>query len=370
MIATVKACAQTGKRRIFNHDILSCTHRDVSGNYLYSGRALGLTCPDDVIQIHPFLKQEWPSIRAHYARIGLAHTDHVIWDVDRARMNDHPELEASMFFFGPNENRHRRDREWQRVVEYINDKNNFVALASNLRVDIPATRCFHGKQWLAGIDHFTYPCYVKAAISVAGKGIFRCADSSELIQSLAYFDEDVPVQIQEDIGDAAFLNLQYEATDARVNRLLATEQILDGFSHQGNRYPAPYEPWDAVEPMAQWLWEKGMRGIFAFDVGVVESAEGACFRAIECNPRFNGASYPSGVARRLQLTSWFAKDIATRIDRLQDIDLSGIEYDPATRRGVIIVNWGTILVGKVGFLLAGSPEQQCLLEGELLRRLA
>jgi len=126
MIANVKACAQTGKRRIFNHDILSCTHRDVPGNYLYSGRALGLTCPDDVIQIHPFLKQEWPSIRAHYARIGLAHTDHVIWDVDRARMNDHPELEASMFFFGPNENRHRRDRDWQRVVEYINDKNNFV----------------------------------------------------------------------------------------------------------------------------------------------------------------------------------------------------------------------------------------------------
>jgi hypothetical protein len=255
------------------------------------------------------------------------------------------------------------------VVQHINDKNNFIALASHLRLDTPATRCFHGKQWFAGLEHFSYPCYIKAAVSVAGKGIFRCENRNEVIQALAYYDEDVPLQVQDAIDTDVFLNIQYHATGYGLERLLVSQQILDGFTHQGNRYPASHEPWDSVEPMAQWLWEKGIRGIFAFDVGVLEQGHTTRFMPIECNPRFNGASYPSGIACKLELSQWLAKDFKTRHNRLADIDLTDLEFDPETRTGIILVNWGTILVGKLGVLIAGSPADQERLESELRARL-
>jgi hypothetical protein len=51
------------------------------------------------------------------------------------------------------------------------------------------------------------------------------------------------------------------------------------------------------------------------------------------------------------------------------IDLSGIEYDSQTGEGVILVNWGTVLVGKLVVLLAGSREVQDALFVELASRL-
>jgi hypothetical protein len=68
-------------RYIVNHDIMHCTAEGVTGNDLYSGRALGLTEPDDYIQLHPVLKPMWNDIAGHYRRIGLNHTENVIWDV-------------------------------------------------------------------------------------------------------------------------------------------------------------------------------------------------------------------------------------------------------------------------------------------------
>lgn len=356
-------------RTLFNHDIMSCTHEEVAGNHLYSGRVLGMTEPGDLIQLHPFLRRDWPAIQAHYERIGLAHASDVIWDVSPERLNDHPEFEPSVFFFGPGENKVVRDHRWQRVVEHVNDKNNFIALASHLRLPVPNTRCFHGREWFAGIEHFPYPCYLKPAISVAGKGIHRCEDQEQLIQALAHFEEGIPLQVQDEVDAVSFLNLQYRATSQGVERLLASEQVLKGYTHQGNRYPTRYDAWSAVEPMAQWLWERGMRGLFAFDVAVLETKQGPEYVAIECNPRFNGASYPSGVALKLGLESWLAKDFATQYDRLDEIDLSGLEYDPATGQGVIIVNWGTIMVRKLGLLLVGDHKTQADLEQALIARL-
>lgn len=354
---------------IFNHDILSCTNEGVSGNHLYSGRALGLTEPYDIIQIHPFLKREWKDISAHYGRIGLPYSSNVIWDVSLDRLDEYPGVEESVFFFGSTENEVRFDHKRFRVVEYINDKNNFTALASQLRLDIVPTLCFHGKQWFAGIEHFDYPCYVKAAVSVAGKGIYRCETPEEVVKALSCFEEDVPLQVQNEIKTDIFLNVQYEATDEGLKRFLVSEQILDGFTHQGNRYPACEEPWDAVEPMAEWLYEKGIRGIFAFDVGVLKENNETRYIPIECNPRYNGASYPSGIATRLELSNWIAKEIETRYRKIKHIDLSGIEYNPETKTGIIIVNWGTVLAGKIGILISGLRYEQEELEAALRDRL-
>lgn len=361
--------ASLAECRIFNHDIRSCTHEDVAGNHLYSGRALGLTEPDDLIQLHPFLRREWPAIRDHYRRIGLPHARQVVWDIALKRLGEYPTYQESLFYFGPSEHQARPNRRWQQVVDHINDKNNFMALASHLRLNVPPTRCFQGKQWFAGFEHFSYPCYLKPAVSVAGKGIYRCGNQSDLIKALAHFEEDVPLQLQDEVDASQFLNLQYQADEHGIQRFLATEQVLKGYTHQGNRYPSRYEPWESVEPMAQWLWEKGIRGIFAFDVGVLESRDGPEFVPIECNPRYNGASYPSGIAARLQLPEWISRDFKTRHDSLSAIDLSGIEYDPQRRTGIILVNWGTVLVGKIGVLLAGTPDQQDALQAEFQSRL-
>jgi hypothetical protein len=368
-LATTDAAPAHG--RIFNHDIMGCTADGVVGNYLYSGRVLGTTEPGDVIQLHPDLMPQWHLIRNHYRRIGLSHTENAIWDVGHGGLTNHPSHEVSVFFFGSGEHEARPDQAWFSAVDFINSKNNFMALADVLGVPVPKTLCFVGASAICeqNIATFPYPCYLKAAVSVSGVGIYRCADANELRTALQKFEPGVPVQLQQEVVSDSFLNLQYEATEEGVQRLAATEQVLDGFVHQGNRHPAAHEPWECVEPMARWLHEKGMKGVFAFDVAVIEDDDGTDFQAIECNPRFNGATYPTLIARKLGLKHWLARAFRTDHRCLTDVDLSGIEYDSRSESGVILVNWGPILVGKLLFLIAGPPQTQERLALELQRRL-
>ena len=96
-----------------------------------------MTEPEDIIQISPFLKNQWDAIAAHYSRIELGHSQHVLWDISLERMKLYPKMSDSFFFFGRRENDSRPDRSWFKVVEHINDKNNFMALGSHLGLDIP-----------------------------------------------------------------------------------------------------------------------------------------------------------------------------------------------------------------------------------------
>ncbi|MGB5832882.1 MAG: ATP-grasp domain-containing protein [Thiohalocapsa sp.] len=357
--------------RILNHDIMGCTAEGIRGNYLYSGRALGMTEPGDIIQLHPDLKPQWPFISAHYDRVGLSFTDQVIWNVEHRALVEYQYRTLSVFFFGAQEQAARPNRPWYWMVECINSKNNFVALAQELGVPTPKTQCYGD---VAEIDEteirrLRFPCYLKAAVSVSGVGIYRCADRTALCAALAHFGKGIPVQIQTEVPSDCFLNLQYKVHGNRLSRFLATEQVLEGTAHQGNRYPARAEPWDCVEPMALWLYEQGMQGVFAFDVAVVEKDGRADYLAIECNPRFNGASYPTAIAKKLGIGQWLARSFKTEHRNLAEIDLAGLEYDPATGRGIILVNWGPVLVGKLLILLAGPPQAQEHLARELHARL-
>ena len=358
-------------RYIVNHDIMHCTADGVVGNHLYSGRALGLTEPDDFIQLNPQLKPLWRDITDHYRRIGLSHSENVIWDLDLNQLGAHEGFLPSVFFFGPNEGRVWQDSAWLHAVEYINSKNNFIALADELGIDVPQTRCYDSIEEISEneIVSLNMPCYIKAAVSVSGVGIYRCGNREELRDAIEQFDRDVPVQVQEEIKTDSFLNLQYRVIDDRLIRLAATEQILEGCAHQGNRFPSSHEPWDAIEPMAQWLKGQGIKGIFAFDLAVIDTPAGPRFPAIECNPRFNGASYPTVIAQKLDIPEWTARTFKTRHRKLSDIDLTDIEFDMKTGEGLVIVNWGTLLEGKLVLLLAGSSEYQDVLLGELDHRL-
>jgi ATP-grasp domain len=371
------------KNKIFNHDIMHCTHDAVLGNYLYSGRVLGMTEPDDLIQLHPDLKSQWNAICAHYYNIGLSHSQNPLWDVSFHRLKEYPDYEPSVFIFGDaigdrifdspfNAVNHKgmsHHQDWQDVVEFINSKNNFISLAEELDVNVPRTLCAENQTQLKEHTDIPYPCYLKPAVSVDGVGIYRCANQEELEQALNKLDEHIPIQVQQEVVADKFLNLQYQVAQKEVKPFAATEQILDGFAHQGNRYPTAYQPWELVEPMAKWMMQKGMKGIFAFDVAVVDTDHDPDYFAIECNPRFNGASYPTGIAQKLNIASWSSDNFATKARSLDDIELGDLEYDQQTGTGVIIVNWGSILVGKLGVLLAGSIEEQDELRKLLQQRL-
>jgi hypothetical protein len=358
-------------RAILNHDIMHCTADGIAGNHLYSGRALAISERWDMIQLHPDLEPLWPEICAHYRQIGLPHTNDVIWHVHPEELGEHIGYRPSVFYFGPDQYRFWGDSDWLEAVEFINSKNHFIALAEELGVDVPRTRCFDRADEVGSGDiaRMGYPCYIKAAVSVAGVGIHRCEDPAGLREALRGFDPATPVQLQEEVRASAFLNLQYRVAGKQLFRLAASEQILDGFAHQGNRVPAAHAPWEAVEPMACWLHERGIKGIFAFDVAVTQTARGLRFPAIECNPRFNGASYPTLVAQRLGVGAWSARTFSTRHRSLEAIDLEGIEFDPRTKSGVVLVNWGPVLVGKLLVMFAGTPMQQQRQQAELVQRL-
>lgn len=356
---------------IINHDIMNCTAEGVSGNHLYSARALGLSEPWDIIQLHPDLQPLWPDISLHYQRVGLTHSENVIWDLDLGHLGAHIGYQPSVFYFGPEEYKSWGDHQWLETVEFINSKNNFMSLANELGVDAPLTHCFASVDDITtrALEAFVFPCYLKAAVSVSGVGIYRCQDQAALVAALGRFASGTPVQVQEEVVADAFLNLQYRVVGNELVRLAASEQILDGFTHQGNRVPASHEPWGSVEPMAVWLKEHGMKGIFAFDVAVVQTDRGLRFPAIECNPRFNGASYPTLIAKKLGIPEWSAVTLSTRHRTLAAIDLSEIEYDSNSGEGLVIVNWGTLPAGKLMVLMAGSSAYQEALSVELEARL-
>jgi len=362
--------AETFSATIYNHDIMNCTNDNVVGNYLYSGRALGLSEPGDIIQLHPDLKREWLYIAEHYQRIELNHSQDVVWDVSYEHFQQHPSHTPSVFFFGEDTNSHANEPTWHEIVQFINSKNNFITLANILGIPVPTTYCYSDKNSLHKFERFTYPCYLKAAVSVAGMDIYRCETPQDLVLALTRFPENTPLQIQEAVKTNVFLNLQYEIKDSTLVRLAVTEQILDGYTHQGNLHPARYQPWIIVEPMAQWLLDKGMKGIFAFDVAVINEAYKPRFLAIECNPRFNGASYPTLIANKLGAKKWFAILLTTRFRSLADIDLYGLEYSPTTKTGVVIFNWGSVMAGKLGVIAIGPRHIQQALLVELQKRLA
>ncbi|MCG8608171.1 ATP-grasp domain-containing protein, partial [bacterium] len=87
------------------------------------------------------------------------------------------------------------------------------------------------------------------------------------------------------------------------------------------------------------------------------------------NPRFNGASYPCLIANKLSVAQWQSQSMNTKHRTLSTIDLDGIEYNPTSRSGVILINWGTVLAGHITAMFIGDPVQQNKLRAEFKKRL-
>lgn len=357
--------------QFLNHDIMHCTRAEEAGNYLYSGRALGLTSPNDIIQLHRDLMPDFPAICDHYDRVSLQHTNQIIWNLRFDELENYPHYDVSYFCFGIQQHKITRHENWFRVVDFINSKNHFIETARQLGMQVPFAMCFDNRSQLDEnvLPKIPYPCYLKAAIPVASVAIYRCEDENALLQNLTGFGKATPFQIQEEIEASHYLNLQYQVVGSRLERLAATGQILDKFTYLGSTYPTPHSAWYSVEPMAKWMFCQGMQGIFTFDVAVVEDDCGTDYVAIECNPRFNDAAYPSLIAKRLGITRWQSRVFYTRYRQITELPIRDLEYNPAEQTGIVLVNWGTVRQGKLTVLLAGSPEQQAYLLDVLLQRL-
>lgn len=368
--SSVSPCVEI-RLKIFNHDIESCGPEWLNMSQLYSSRALCITHPDDIIQLPGELLSQWPAIQKHYARIGLDVTREVIWDLRPERILEYPTHQPSFFFFGAKENRICPDNARFQISRKLNSKNELIALAMEMGVPVPQTRCFDRLADVVGsLEELNFPCYLKSAVSLSGLGIFRCENRSELQRALDDLPADIPLQIQKEVMAEHFLSVQYSIQDGHLERLLASEQILEGNAHSGNRFPTRHAPWDIFDELAGYIQRQGMQGIFAFDLAVANDGDSTLFYLLECNPRFTGATYPALIARRIGATQWSTATLETLHRELAGIDLSGIEYDPVKREGVILINWGTVLHGKLMAMFVGDEARQDAQQEELKQRIS
>ncbi|KAF0191186.1 MAG: Uncharacterized protein FD165_1956 [Gammaproteobacteria bacterium] len=369
MNAVARVPGSGGKRRILNHDISSFARSTDPLMRLYSARALGLSNPEDTIQLAPELRGEWAAIARHYDRIGLMHSRDVIWDTNYSWIIQLAGQEISVQFFDEQAQRHRDDRKWCEVVRYIGSKNNFIQLAGELKVDVPRTWRFDRRRDIKDVGTFPYPCYLKASVPTYDGGIYRCASSAALNDALTHFEPLVPLQVQEELTSDCFLTLHYTVVDDIATRVAVTEKRRADHVHQDTRFPSAHAPWHVVQPMATWLAAVGLRGVFDFEVAVVMDGDRPRYLPIGCRPWYSDSAYAVLIAQQLGLDEWCAIQVDSRRRRLGEIDLTGIEYSDFIGAGVVIINWGVILAGKLGVILAGPEQMQHQLKVELERRL-
>lgn len=330
------------------------------GLFKYSSRSLCISKTGDIIQLNPGLKAQWDWICRHYRRIGLDFSDEVIWDDSFEIIRELPPYDLSVFYFGQRANMVRPDFDRLFITELMNSKNEFIRLCLKLGIPTPATFLYETKKDLQDTADFKYPCRFKVARSVSGLGVHKCHDRDELEHCLSLIDDKTAFQIQEELPDATFINLQYEM-NGQLSRLAATEQVIEGNSHAGNIFPTKYQPWSMTDRLAKNLVNRGLRGIFAFDLAVTGRS---CF-AIEINPRVNGSTNTTVVAQKLGVPIWISKNFNCSKTSLEQIDLAETEFSQRTKTGAVVFNWGIADEGKLGIMICGNLRAQRKIEERL-----
>ena len=350
---------------VFHHDVTASYPmeelQNLPGVPVYAARVFASTHPQDVVVLPKETKDYYPWIQEHYDRIGLPVAREVVFG-GHDEVRRYPNHDLSVFYFGEAENAVRPDRRWRETAEYLNSKNNIVMLCQELGVGTPRTACISrpvGQDVdLVGLGQ-TFPFYVKVALSASGFGVWRCEgpeDFNKVVSRLR-----VPYQVQEALPEGTkFLNVQYETgPQGSPVRGPITFQVLQGNTHSGNSFPTPYDAADihaVCDPVAKWATEHGMRGVFAFDVAATPDGK---FLLIECNPRWNGASYYSRVADKLGVSQWQSLNTGFKYRTFEGLHLpTGLAFSRAHGEGIIIVNWGCAGEGKLGIFVAGQPESR------------
>lgn len=335
------------------------------GIFHIPARSLVLSRPGDVVAIHADLLSQTAGILDHYRQLGLDCAQEFTSELSYRRLRRAGQL-LDVFLFSRPANHAQRNRRRYRATRKFNNKNWFVQFCRQRGFPTPLYQCFRRRSPLpARRRRVDYPLYVKAAVSGAGMHVIRCANDTQLRTAIG----NMPgaYQLQAEVPRVvASLNVLYFAHNGIAEHVLTTEQILDGVQHGGNRYPSRFDPRNVSDQLAQAAVDEGLEDFFAFDVTVDEAGE---LEFIECNPRINGSTYYGMMAYRLGVAGpWAGLNLPTRYRSLDDIHIpERLLYDRSRGWGVAIVGWGSVLFGKLSFILVGDEHQQDWLRSELTK---
>jgi glutathione synthase/RimK-type ligase-like ATP-grasp enzyme len=334
---------------------------------LDSIRALPCSEADDVVQLDPRLKDNYPFIREHWQEAGLDISNNIHWGVDAADLAQYPQMDFSVYHFTPDVHETRPDLKRVLATQDANNKNTFINFCDLRGYPVPKTYMIEPGM-TPDLSDIQTPAYIKAAESQAGISILKADTASELEEHVKSFNGKF--QVQESVENASFINVQYKALGNRALHLATSEQLLRGYTHIGNKYPTHHDPRDITDSLADNLAEKGLKGIYAFDVAMSSDGDVDNTKIIECNPRWNGASYPTVIGNRLGAETWEALGIRTPHENIGDIDLSGLVYDRAKGYGAVVTGF-VFKPNKriVNVMLAGPKEAQDELRPQVMERL-
>ncbi len=346
---------------------------NIKGIDMYDGRSLGATRPGDEIHLPADLQEDYPAVVDHYKSIGLEVTDNVNWGgtlADLANRDTTARRVVSVFLFGEQANAVAPNERRYQAVKRLNNKNEFIQDMWEAGLPTPETLIV-AKDAMPPAeqpdDGFNGPWFVKGAVAASGQEVVKCDTWAEVIEASGQMEDEYQVQNGVDAFD--FLNVQYFIKDGKAYHVATTGQLLEGSVHAGNRHPSEFDPRGVSDRAALLAAAMGAEGLVAFDVAAIRPPEDGSaynpFELIECNPRPNGSSYPTSVAEKLGVREgeWAAMNIpvaknmplAETVRRLQQ---AGIEFDPESKTGAAVINWGTTKDGKLGILFVGTEELQ------------
>ncbi len=337
----------------------------------YAARVVAASKPGDVVILPPSTMPYLGWARGHFEEVGLR-TATEFHPGDSHTMafllGKLPNHGLDVFFFDEACHKARPHQKWLQQAEYLNSKNNFIQLCEVLGVETPETTIYNKVEEVKGFPEM--PVYVKKAVSASGFGVWRC-ETDEQFQNIVMLQE-APFQVQEALPiGTQFLNVQYRvASSGQLEHGPVTLQILKGNSHDGNSFPVlcdKHDIWRSTDILARHAFESGMSGVWAYDVAVTTTGQ---VLPIECNPRYNGASYYSIVAEKLGVQEWESRNLDFRARTYEGFKLGELSYNSNNGLGVVFVNWACAGEGMIGVFLAGPPATRAEYLEELKARVS
>ncbi|PID52630.1 MAG: hypothetical protein CR972_00965 [Candidatus Moraniibacteriota bacterium] len=333
----------------------------------YAGRALSVTCEQDIIQLPQELKSGWEQISAHFDQSGLQHARRVVWnnEFDVALLSEYKDKWMDVFFYGPEAYRVRPNKKRLYMSESMNDKNNFLHLVDSVGVTIPETLFFTSKSEVSDLEQFTYPLVFKINKSVAGLGTKVCKNTSDLLWCLENLRPGVGFHIQKFLGkDAHFISAQYVLDKGYARFVTSSCNFIAGETeHEGNwggplfakKFNVDVD--SVCRVIAQEIAHQGGEGWLGIDIGL--TADGFMF-PIEANLRYTAAAYYYMTACKLEMQDqfWAGRSYGSS-KALSELDLGEIAFTPKKGRGWVITNWGPLVEGNGKVQEDGSVKYSC-----------
>jgi hypothetical protein len=317
-----------------------------------TSRSYGLSLPGDTVMLDARLQSELPHVRAHYRRIGMQVATTILWQHSTQKAQELcPPMRYDTWIYDRETYKVAPDEDVLAATDQLNNKNTFLRQCDAAGLTIPKTDMYDAHE--VPIQKWDGPWFVKSAVSVSGRHIVRAQTWDEV---LAFVQANPgPYQIQEALDTTEFLNTQYYVhPDGSLAHICTSEQVIEGVEHIGNRFPADYEVQQLTDPAARLVADMGYRGLFAFDVAMVQGTP----YLLECNPRYNGATYPAAIAAKLGTNSgWTLRysDLAQAYS-VGDMNLNDLEYSKERDSGLVVIAWG--MRARLGYMAIGTNDEQ------------